>query len=139
MPKSNDKKQNIDSVLQTAYALFLQNGIENTTKEMLVRASGISRSSVDRYFKTKLDCVLQTAQWVRNNVTDKNISVQQYLRDQTHTGFELLRIYLEIVRDIMFNNPDVFALCVECRTFVYADFSHDVQYLSIDLRCDLSS
>ena len=54
---SNEKirQQNIEKVLKQAMKLFVENGIENTSTEMIARASDLTLRSVQNYFHTKND------------------------------------------------------------------------------------
>ena len=49
------RRQNIRHVLQEATRLFVANGIENTSVEMIARASGLTLRSVQNYFRTRND------------------------------------------------------------------------------------
>ena len=113
------KERNMELALQTAFELFVAHGVENTTKEMVVRASGLSRSSVDRYFPDKVSCVLAVANWAGRNVREKSLSLRSIFEDASLSGAEMLTKYLQDVQAYMYDNPDLFVLGVECRTFIY--------------------
>ena len=119
MPNQDVKERNIGHVLQTAYTLFLAHGIENTTKEMLVRASGVSRSSIDRYFPSKADWVLDTAMWVGANLQNTDLQLQTRFAKADYSGLAMLKIYMETIRDSLYENPRQFVLGMECRAFAY--------------------
>ena len=119
------KERNMELALATAFELFLKNGIENTTKEMLVRASGLSRSSVDRYFPTKLSCVLAVAQWAGRNYREKSVPLQSIFADGAKSGAAMLKEYFKAVQALLYEKPDLFVLGVECRAFIYRNASQD--------------
>ena len=49
------RQMNIQNVLQQAMELFTENGIENTSMEMIARASGLTLRSIQNYFHTRND------------------------------------------------------------------------------------
>ncbi|MEA5049960.1 MAG: TetR/AcrR family transcriptional regulator [Oscillospiraceae bacterium] len=49
------RQQNIQIVLQQAMKLFVENGVENTSMEMIARASGLTLRSVQNYFHARND------------------------------------------------------------------------------------
>lgn len=49
------RQMNIQNVLQQAMKLFTENGIENTSMEMIARASGLTLRSIQNYFHTRND------------------------------------------------------------------------------------
>lgn len=55
MPNEKIRQQNIEKVLNQARKLFIANGIENTTMEMIARESEITLRSVQNYFHSKDD------------------------------------------------------------------------------------
>lgn len=52
------KLDNLGCVYEAACKLFLENDIENTTTVMPVRKSGVSLSSINRYFTNKNDATI---------------------------------------------------------------------------------
>ena len=126
MPHEQVKLDNLDSVYRIAYELFIEYGIENTTKKMLVEKSGLSLSSISRYFSSKLDCVLQTAKWFAGNVRETNVLCHARFSDGTHTGHEQIAIYLDVVKELFYENPKLFVFCAECRAYVYRN-SNDIK------------
>jgi len=49
------RQQNIQNALQQALKLFVENGIETTSMEMIARASDLSLRSIQNYFHTRTD------------------------------------------------------------------------------------
>lgn len=113
------REQNLNHALETACSLFLQYGIEGVTKEMLARASGLSRSSLDRYFTDKVDCVLQTASWIGTNLFEQENLSNELLSDHMKTGIELLERYMELIKELYLDRPEYFVLSLEFRTYIY--------------------
>jgi len=49
------RQENIQNALQQALKLFIENGIETTSMEMIARASGLSLRSIQNYFHTRTE------------------------------------------------------------------------------------
>jgi AcrR family transcriptional regulator len=114
---------NIDTVLKTALHLFIENGINNTTREMLARASGLSRRSTERYFPTKCEFVVQAAVWFANDLYEQMHSVKMLDQEQ-YTAAELMQSFLEELRDILLNDTRIFACYAEFKAYLYRNSEH---------------
>jgi AcrR family transcriptional regulator len=57
MPNEMIRQQNMQTVLNQAMKLFVENGVENTSFEMIARESGLSLRSVQNYYHTKNDLI----------------------------------------------------------------------------------
>lgn len=126
------KLDNLECVYKNAYELFIENGIENTTKVMLVRRSGLSLATINGYFSKKVDCVLQTAIWASKNVREASILQHERLSVGNPTGYVRLENYLDALKALFFNNPKLFVFFAECRIFVFrnsADYKRDAGIL----------
>jgi AcrR family transcriptional regulator len=129
MPNEAIRIRNIEKALETTYELCLENGIENTTKEMVARKSGLSRKSIDRYFRNKLDCVVQVAESVLAGIRDemRERYPDSLFTDNSYTGAELLKRYLVDVKALFLKDPRVFVLYSEFRVFVYHHGDYDTK------------
>jgi hypothetical protein len=116
MPNEEVKIQNVDRTLQVAAELYLEHGIEGTTKEMIVKASGLSRKSIDRYFSNKPACVMQVAHWVGCNVWGEVVRhyPKSMFTDGNHTGATILGMYLMDLKKTFMRDPRLFVF--------YSDF-----------------
>lgn len=57
MPNEMIRQQNKQTVLSKAMKLFVKNGVENTSFEMIAREAGLSLRSVQNYYRTKNDLI----------------------------------------------------------------------------------
>jgi AcrR family transcriptional regulator len=114
---------NIEIVLQTTMKLFLEHGIENTTREMIARASGLSRRSTERYFPTKSACVVEVAAWYGKKLREESLSAQ-LIDDHTHTAAELLKLFLYEMKQILIDDPRIFACYAEFKAYLYRNSEH---------------
>ena len=113
------KKQNMERALQSMYDLCLQHGIDNTTKEMVARASKISRATVDRYFINKSEGVIQMAEWLGNKLHTQNRHLETELASGKHTGAEMLIRYMDVVKDLFYKDPNLFVFVTELKPYIY--------------------
>jgi AcrR family transcriptional regulator len=121
-PVANEeiRLKNIDLALQTTMTLFLRYGIENTTREMIARESGLSRKSLERYFTGKADCVVQTAEWMGRCLRHEVRAFSSDLFvDGRHTAADILEMYLEDLGKLLFGEPRIFICFVEFKAFIY--------------------
>jgi AcrR family transcriptional regulator len=109
---------NMENVLRTTIDLFLEYGIQNTTREMIARASGLSRRSTERYFPTKRDFVVQAAEWFGHDLYNRFQSVKMLESDE-YTAIEILRAYLIEFKHLLVNDPRIFVCYAEFKSFLY--------------------
>lgn len=113
------KQRNLEHVMQTILEQCLRHGIENTTKEMVVRASGLSRASLDRYFVNKADGVVQMAEWAAKKIAQRNAYLEDMLCSGQYTGAQMVEQYLLAMKAEFCREPYIFVLIVELRSFVF--------------------
>ena len=94
-------------ILETAFRLFTEKGIELVTMPEIAQASGVGRATLFRYFPTKLDLVVSvgTQQWEEyikwyDAVLPKGKIAQL-------TGSEYLRFYLDAFLDLYRNHSEI--------------------------------
>lgn len=122
---------NIETVLQTAINLFVENGIENTTREMLARASGVSRRSTERYFPSKTDYVLQASVWFAKALAENLRSVRM-LKKGTYNADEILRTFFEELEQALLKEPRIFVCFAEAKGYIYRNCENrDVDYKNL--------
>jgi AcrR family transcriptional regulator len=119
MANEEVKIRNVEHVLHVMTDLFLENGIDGTTKEMVSRESGLSRKSIDRYFYGKKACVLEAAEWLGQAVwNDFNDNYSERLfTDSKYTGAEILKMYLDDLKKIFISKPRVFVFYSEFKLY----------------------
>lgn len=118
MANEEIRRANIETVLQAAINLFIEHGIENTTREMLARASGLSRRSTERYFPTKPDCVVQAAAWFAKALTE-DLECMKMLEEGNHAADEVLRKFFEDMKLSLMKEPRIFICFAEAKGYIY--------------------
>jgi AcrR family transcriptional regulator len=121
---------NVETVLEAAIQLFIEYGIENTTREMIARASGVSRRSTERYFPTKTECVVKAAEWYGQKLNDNFRTRTMF--DGTHKASEILMTLFQEIRGILVKDTRIFAMYAEFKAYLYRNSQHrDQDYLRL--------
>jgi AcrR family transcriptional regulator len=121
MPNEIIRIRNLEQALKATYQLFLSNGIDKTTKEMIAKESGLSRKSIDRYFSDKTDCVICV---IKSMLADIRSAVNEKYPDEIftngkYTGAQLLKMYMNDIKKIFINEPRIFVLYTEFKIYIY--------------------
>ena len=86
-------------ILEVAFLLFSERGIEPVTMPEVAKASGVGRATLYRYFETKLDLVVAIGTWTwEKYITMHNTSIPKEEMDLM-TGAQRLRFYLDSFLD----------------------------------------
>lgn len=109
---------NIETVLQAAINLFIENGIENTTREMLARASGVSRRSTERYFPSKSDYVIQASEWFAKSLSE-DLESMKMLEEGNHAADEVLRKFFDELKSSLLKEPRIYICFAEAKGYIY--------------------
>jgi AcrR family transcriptional regulator len=118
MANEEIKRKNVDLALQTAAELFIDHGIENTTREMIARTSGLSRKSIERYFPSKASYTVQAAEWLGRQLRQEVRPFSESMLS-AHTAAELLAFYLDDLKQLCLRRPRVFIFFTELKAFIY--------------------
>jgi AcrR family transcriptional regulator len=116
---------NMEIVLETAVDLFIKNGIQNTTREMVVRASGLSRRSTERYFPTKTDIVIQAAEWLGRQLRDKS-KTAELLQDETVPASQILRSFFNELEALLLEEPRLYICYTEFKAYLYRNSANPI-------------
>lgn len=108
---------NMETVLEASIQLFIEYGIENTTREMIARASGVSRRSTERYFPTKTECVVQAAEWYGHKLNQDFQTRSMFHGD--HKASEVLMVLFQELRGILVKDTRIFAMYAEFKAYLY--------------------
>jgi AcrR family transcriptional regulator len=119
--------KNIELALETAAGLYLECGVENVTREMLAKASGLSRKSLERYFPDKTTCVVQTAMWMGSRLWEKIQEDSDPHGYDHYTAAQLLEMFFLAVRKIFMGEPRLFILYMEIKNYIYRNSQDPVE------------
>ena len=95
---------NKQRILEQGFRLFAQYGIESVTMPKVAEAGGVDRSSVYRYYPTKLDLVIAISTNVWQDFTQKNY---ERLNRNKMTGAEEYASFLETFLELYRNHKDI--------------------------------
>jgi AcrR family transcriptional regulator len=123
------KERGLDRAIKAAYTLYLEHGIEGVTKEMIAKESSLAIRTVHRYFKDKTDSVLQVAEWlllrIRQDTTEH--FPESMFTDNTHTGAQLMELYMMHIKKIFMHEPRIFVLYAEFKAYIYRNCEENEQ------------
>ena len=94
-------------ILETAFLLFAENGIESVTMPEVAGACGIGRATLYRYFSTKLELVIAVGTWKWDEYIAYHDSLATREAHARMTGAEYLRFYLDSFLDLYRNHRDI--------------------------------
>ena len=94
-------------MMETAYRLFSEKGIEAVSIPDIARASGVGRATIFRYFSTKLELVIAISTWKWEEYIDSRRSFLQHGLLEKMTAAEWLKYYFDAFLDLYRNHPDI--------------------------------
>ena len=94
-------------ILETAFRLFSERGIEPVTMPEVAKTCGISRATLYRYFASKLDLVVAIGTWKWNEYIAHHDASVPLETHESMTGAQYLRFYLDSFLDLYRNHRDI--------------------------------
>ena len=94
-------------ILESAFRLFSEKGIESVTMPEVAKASGVGRATLYRYFASKLDLVVAIGTWKWHEYIVHHDAFVPMEIHETMTGAEYLRFYLDSFLDLYRNHRDI--------------------------------
>ncbi len=94
-------------ILEAAFQLFSEKGIEAVTMPEVAKACGVSRATLYRYFASKLDLIVAIGTWKWHEYIAHHDAFVPMEIHETMTGAEYLRFYLDSFLDLYRNHGDI--------------------------------
>jgi len=94
-------------ILETAFRLFSEKGIESVTMPEVAAASGVGRATLYRYFSTKLELVVAIGAWKWDEYIAYHDTLVSSEAQANMTGAEYLRFTLDSFLDLYRNHRDI--------------------------------
>src|SRR5574344_191403 len=94
MPNEVMRQQNKQTVLKKAMKLFTENGVENTSVEMIARESHLTLRSVQNYYHTKNDLI---AAVLNNGISAELGEMRSFFASEEYLGMSGAGQILKIV------------------------------------------
>lgn len=105
MSQGELRQQNIQHVIETALACFLEQGIEKTSVGEIARRAGLTERSLFRYFKKKTDIVLAAAYLYWNRVIAR-MEARLPENGEPRTGLEDVGTLLMAYSNLFLEDPN---------------------------------
>ena len=114
-------------ILDTAFRLFAEKGIETVTMPEIAAACGVGKATLYRYFSLKADLVvtIATRKW-KEYVETYRTSVSEKKLDRM-TGAEFLRFYLDSFIDLYRRHKDILRFNYNFNSFLRYDTVNTLQ------------
>jgi AcrR family transcriptional regulator len=121
MANEQIKIRNLEHTIDVTFNLLLQYGIESLTKEMIARESGLSRKSIDRYFSSKVDCIMAVAENALEKIRAEELKnfPDGIFENGEYTGIQLLKKYMEDLKRVFLAEPRLLVLYNELKIYIY--------------------
>ncbi|MCH3972721.1 MAG: TetR/AcrR family transcriptional regulator [Oscillospiraceae bacterium] len=119
MPNEEIREKNIEKVLAAANKCFLESGIEQTSLEKISQCCNITLRSVNRYFDSKVDLVLQTFGWIGRHIYQLDGERIESLKRSTDKGIEIVIEFLFSLEQVYLSKPQFFSLKGEFDIYIY--------------------
>lgn len=113
MSRAEERELNIGRVIKVAQALFLKNGIANTSINAIAKEAGLTPMSVYRYFGTKDELINRT--WQDALVEFYDIFMNRY-REKVlglSTGYEKYTACMEVYFELYLEFPEWYKYTLE--------------------------
>lgn len=114
-----EKQLRKERIVQAAFHLFCQRGIEKVTLADIAKEAGVGNTSVYRYFKNKPQLVTETLSilWKQIGISLEE-SAEATENYDSMTGYEQLRIRLEGCKKLYLENSDYVLFSYETKLYL---------------------
>lgn len=105
-------------IMESAFRLFAERGIEPVTVIDIAKASGVGKVTLFRYFPSKLDLVIAIATWKWEEYINWHNSLHSPEEIAQMTGAERLRFFLDAFLDLYRNHSDILRFNYDFNSFL---------------------
>ncbi|OCT15983.1 hypothetical protein A8709_10205 [Paenibacillus pectinilyticus] len=130
--ESKTKQNQRNNILNQAFKLFIEKGIQNVTLQEIADACAIQRRTLYFYYNNKEDVALEL---VKNVILEfKKVSVVSNIPDYINTGYARIEYMLYTYLDYLLKNEDVVLFTVQADYFfhkTYGSANADNAFISI--------
>lgn len=118
--ESKTKQNQRNKILNQAFRLFIDKGIQNVTLQEIAEACSIQRRTVYFYYKNKEDVAVEL---VRNVILEfKRVSVASNIPDYLDTGYARVEYIMHTFLDYLLKNEDVVLFTVQADYFFHKNY-----------------
>ncbi len=114
----NLKNERIHHIVECAFALFSESGIENISLNEIAIKSEIGIASLYRYFQTKEELAIEVASYAWN--IEKELFYKLYASEEYTklTGFEQLKVLMEVFEEAIITQRNFFSYVYYFDSFI---------------------
>ena len=94
--RERQAQQRREKIIQASMQLFWEKCVEDTSMEEVAKCSGVGVATVYRYFSTKIELVIETAEFYWQKVAEKYLTELE----QTGTGYVQLQKIMNVLERI---------------------------------------
>ena len=94
--RERQAQQRREKIIQASMQLFWEKCVEDTSMEEVAKCSGVGVATVYRYFSTKIELVIETAEFYWQKVAEKYLTELE----QTDTGYVQLQKIMNVLERI---------------------------------------
>ena len=95
--RERQAQQRREKIIQASMQLFWEKCVEDTSMEEVAKCSGVGVATVYRYFSTKIELVIETAEFYWQKVAEKYLTELE----QTDTGYVQLQKIMNVLERIL--------------------------------------
>lgn len=100
-------QEKYNHILEVAFKLFAEKGIELVTMTEIAEASDVSRASLFLYFPSKTELVIAISTWKWKEYIEWHNNLLSAEKMEKLTGAEWLKLYIESFLDLYRNHKDL--------------------------------
>lgn len=108
-------QEKVEALASVAAGVFLSRGIEEATIKEIAQKSGIGEATLYRRYKTKAQLAILAAGYLQ-----KEVLASYFSQDVLGNGFEGLKTFYNVFRQVYENHPDYYRFLDEFDIFITA-------------------
>lgn len=114
-----EKEYRKERIIQTAFKLFCEKGIEKVTLSEIAKAAKVGDTTIYRYFKNKVQLVLSTMTILWREIgVSLEASAEETENYHQMTGYEQIHVRIEGCKKLYLENADYVLFSYECKLYL---------------------
>lgn len=127
-------------IMEVAFQLFAERGIEQVAMPEVAEASGVARATLYRYFATKLDLVVAVGTWKWTDYVEARNATLPTSELKRMSGAQYLKFYLDAFIDLYRNHSDILRFNYDFNSYLrHEEGTAEQRQSYIDMAAELSA
>lgn len=127
-------------IMEVAFQLFAERGIEQVAMPEVAEASGVARATLYRYFATKLDLVVAVGTWKWADYVEARNATLPTSELKRMSGAQYLKFYLDAFIDLYRNHSDILRFNYDFNSYLrHEEGTAEQRQSYIDMAAELSA